>query len=165
MDKFDRIFASLVRTVDHQAPPAHRSAWELSGASADPLGTETQQRKEVDQIHEALSLPLLGVSQRLSPVLLVEQSIQSLLNTVWQLKQCQVVGYLNFDLDLNGGSHARNPDAIGVLTLVYLFQDVKGEQGRCVPIRGAEQLSRTPHRADRTIVQPLWRRLEASGRR
>lgn len=45
---------------------ALRPAPASPSATADPLGTETQQRKKVGQIDEAFSLPPLGVSQWLS---------------------------------------------------------------------------------------------------
>ena len=56
--------------------------------TTDPLGAETQQTKEAGYFHEALSLPVLGVSQNLSSVLLVEQGGQPLLYTLGEPKPC-----------------------------------------------------------------------------
>jgi hypothetical protein len=66
-------------------------AWSLS--------SESQQGKEVGEIHESLGFMPLGVSQELSTILLIQQHMQALLHAVRQPKPRQVIGDLNFDLN------------------------------------------------------------------
>jgi hypothetical protein len=67
----------------------------LLGRSA----SESQQGKEVGEIHESLGFMPLGVSQELSTILLIQQHMQALLHDVRQPKPRQVIGDLNFDLN------------------------------------------------------------------
>ena len=69
----------------------------LSGEAARPLSSESQQGKEVGEIHESFSFVPLGVSQGLSTILLIQQHMQALLHPVRQPKPRQISGDLDFD--------------------------------------------------------------------
>jgi hypothetical protein len=45
----------------------------LSGEAARPLSSESQQGKEVGEVHESFGFVPLGVSQELSTILLIQQ--------------------------------------------------------------------------------------------
>lgn len=69
----------------------------LSDDIAWSLSSQSQQGKEVGEIHESLGFAPLGVSQGLSTVLLIQQHMQALLRPVRQPKPRQIIGDLEFD--------------------------------------------------------------------
>jgi hypothetical protein len=71
----------------------------LSDDIAQPLSSESQQGKELGEVHESFGFVPLGVSQGLSTILLIQQHMQALLHSVRQPKPRQISGDLNFDLN------------------------------------------------------------------
>jgi hypothetical protein len=68
----------------------------LSGEAARPPSSESQQGKEVGEIHESFGFAPLGVSQGLSTVLLIQQRVQAFLYAVRQPKSRQIIGDFDF---------------------------------------------------------------------
>jgi hypothetical protein len=69
----------------------------LSGDIGWSLSSESQQGKEVGEVHESFGFVPLGVSQGLSAILLIQQHMQALLHPIRQPKPRQIIGDLDFD--------------------------------------------------------------------
>ena len=76
--------------------------------AAGALSPEAKQRQNLAQIHQSLGFTPLGCSQTRSPVLLVQERLEALLDGLWQPKPRQVARHL--DLNSNGLSHEQKLD-------------------------------------------------------